>query len=511
MDFVKAANQRYENLLNPERVLFHSLMSLQQSLALTSALEIFRTDWINADHLSELRSAVSKSFWFIRLPYFFSTAASAKLEELQSGIDNQVDVDKRFLGPEELNLLTRHSERIRELTLDTAPWEELATRIRAIGGNLLLATEQSRWSADLRDFAAELGRAASIVEVGSIGYLSKVQPANYDALVFLGSPLEISGAHSRLLFCSGLAPQLNCWIPGKTSFSSGKLESHAFGTLRPTVSLPGFKQESFENEPTQVKVDLEEISRRISFASPSRDFDLEGLALGGTESCLLLRIDDDSVIPIEEEAAKVSTLVMDEVTGLVKEEKIAWPFSGPGAIVFALVEQGEQDFLWEAAKVEMGVEFLDFSKIRDEWLGDLNTLVKNIGISQAARELSLAGVSTSSHLGAWIANDKFTRPRADSDFRALLEFLWSDKTKIDQVMRLTSKFRGELNQIAKAARALVCEALGPENWSDLQAGDNLDVLLEEFGDVVYRVGKVVEISKDPVLVSASQVRRVVRG
>jgi hypothetical protein len=120
-------------------------------------------------------------------------------------------------------------------------------------------------------------------------------------------------------------------------------------------------------------------------------------------------------------------------------------------------------------------------------------------------------VTTAAHLGSWLANGKFTRPSADEDFRALLQILVGTGDTINTIMGLTSKFRGQLIQIAKAARKLVCEALDSENWADLQAGENLDVLLEEFGDVVYRVGKVIEISAEVALVPSSQLRRVVIG
>lgn len=511
MDFVEAANARYDNVSNPERVFFHGLIDYQQSQVLVSALNIFRRDWINAEHLAALRRAVSKGFWFTRLPYFFSASASSKLLEFHSEVNTQIEIDKRFLGPDELDLLVTYSERILELAAAPSPRKGLSNDIAMLGNKLLVVTEQSRWSTDLRSFAAELGPETNILSVGSMGYLSKVQPGNFDALVFLGSPLEISDAHARLLLCSGLATEIHCWIPGKTSFSSRTLESHVFGTLRPTLSLPSYKQKSFEGEPVEVTADLEEVSRRVSVGHSIREVDLDPLGTAGTERCLLLRIDEDAVIPIEEDAARVSTLVLDQVSGQVREEQIDWPLSGPGAIVFALVEQGEQDFLWEAVKVEMGPQFLEFSRARDEWLGALHVFVQDVGIGQAEHELGLAGVTTSSHLANWIANDRFTRPRADLDFRALLEFLIHDQSEINRVMGLTSKFRGELNQVAKTARKLVCEALDSENWSDLQGGENLDVLLEEFGDAVYRVGKVLEISQEVVLVSPGQVRRVVGG
>jgi len=119
------------------------------------------------------------------------------------------------------------------------------------------------------------------------------------------------------------------------------------------------------------------------------------------------------------------------------------------------------------------------------------------------------GVETASHLADWITNEKFTRPRANNDFRALLEALSIDEELIKKVMSLTSTFRGELNQVAKTARDLVCNDLSTENWTDLQAGATRDVLLEEFGDVVYRIGKVSSISEETYQVPASQVRRVV--
>ena len=511
MDFVADANKRYENLANPERVFHHGLSDPAQNETLVSALNIFKSDWIHSEHLADLRRVVSKGYWFGRLPYFFSTTASSKLDELDLEVNSQIEIHKGFLGPEEVDLLTRYSTSLRALAGEPPTWEALARDLRELGDNLLITVEQSRWSNDLQSFASGIGNSANVVALGSIGYLAKVQPGKFQALAFLGNPMAISVAHSRLLFCSGLAPQTHCWIPGKSGFSTSDLENHVFGNLSPTLALPGFRPKTFAAEPAEVSATLDEVSRKVSIAASTREFDLERLGSSGTESCFLLRIDEDAVIPIEADASRVSTLVLDQLSGRVNEEQIDWPLSGSGAIVFALVEQGEQDFLWEAAKLEMGSHFYEFAELREEWLRALRVFVDSVGVNQAEYRLGLAGVATAPHLTTWLSNDKFTRPRADADFRALLNCILPDETKIIEIMRLTSQFRGELNQVAKTARKLVCEALDSENWADLQAGENLHVLLEEFGDVAYRVGKVIEISQEPVLVPSSQVRRVLGG
>ncbi len=509
MDILEAANSRYRNLSGSNQIFFHSLFEANQAQALDAALRIFGTDWISLAHLEDLRRSISKAYWFIRLPYFFSLNSQGKISELSHDLCEQVDIDKRFVGPEEKLLLSNFIEQLRNLATLPTPWQTLASEIKLLGRNILLTVEQSRWQSDLRSFGEEIAPMTNVTTIGSLGFLAKMQPRDFDALVFLGNPIDVSGAHARLILASGLAQEVHCWIPGRTSFTGKSLDSHIFGSLHPTVELPSFKQKTFMNQSDKEIDGLERVSQKVSVTSISKELELESLGANGSERCFLLRIDEDSVIPIEEDASRVSTLVFDPSNGQIREEQIDWPFDSPGAVVFALIEQGEQDFFWEAAKVEMGDDYMEFALARDSWLRLLSEFVRQRGYGQAERVLEEAGVSTASHLESWLLNERFTRPRADADFRALLGCLIEDEREIEKIMRLTSRFRGELNQVAKVARKLVCDALDSENWATLQSGENLDVLLEEFGDAVYRVGKVIEISKHVVSVPSSQVRRVV--
>jgi hypothetical protein len=511
MDMVTNANVRYRNLSDPDRVFFHGLIERRQSQTLDAALQIFRGDWIDAEHLLDLRRSIAKGYWFTRLPYFFATDSESRLSDCISETSAQFELTKSYLGPGERELYSRFIQELEHLSTCTSQWPKLSSEIEALGDNLLLVTEQSRWSNDLSNFASVTGHSANWDTISSIGYLAKIYPRNFDALVFLGSPMELSGAHARLLFCSGLAPQVHCWVPGRTAINSSSLATKVFGALKPTLVLPSFQQERFSQFPPSVDEALDEASQRVAISTAQRDVELEQLGIDGNEKCLLLRLDESSVIPVEVDSARVSTLILDPVSGQIREESAEWPLSGPGAIVFALIEQGEQDFLWEAAKVEMGDKFLEFEDARSRWIKLLKEFVRQNGLATAEQKLKSSGVSTAPYLSTWIANEKFTRPRADADFKALLEVLLSDSSEINRTMTITSSFRGELNQVAKTARKLVCDALDSENWADLQSGEILDVLLEEFGDASYRVGKVISISENVVLVPSSQVRRVVSG
>lgn len=511
MNIAEATELRYRNLAKGQTVTFHSLAEDQQARSLRASLRVFASEWIDSDHLSDLRRSISKGYWYVRLPYFFSPSAQETLQELISETGTQIEMNKSYLGPEEKSLLDEYLTELRRLVSTQSPWDALSSDLDELGCKLLIVTEQTRWAPYLTSFVNEANRVRDWTAVSAIGYLARLHPKDFDALVFLGSPTNISDAHSRLLLSSGLAPSTHFYIPGFTSFRGTDVETKAFGILKPHLSIPDFKQRTFSLETKETPEELEQVSMSVASKSSSRDVDLEKLGTTGNEKCILLRIDVDSVIPIEIDAARLSTLVLDPVDGKVKEQQIDWPLPGSGQVVFALIEQGEQDFLWEAAKVEMGDQFLEFDQARNYWINLLKEMVRAHGVSTTEILLKANGVSTASYLDEWLANEKFTRPRADSDFKALLSSLSLPDDEVQNVMTLTSKFRGELNQIAKTARNLVCDALNSENWKDLQAGENLDVLLEEFGDAVYRVGKVLSISEEAVMVPTSQVRRVVKG
>jgi hypothetical protein len=511
MNIAEAAEFRYRNLAKGQSATFHSLAGNQQARSLRASLRVFAIEWIDSAHFSDLRRSISKGYWYVRLPYFFSPNAQETLEELISETRTQIEMNSIYLGPEEKSLLGEYLTELRQLVSTESPWAALAAELEELGSKLLVVTEQTRWAPYLTDFVNAANRAVEWTPVSAIGYLARLHPKDFDALVFLGSPTNVSDAHARLLLSAGLAPSTHFFIPGFTSFRGTDLETKAFGILKPTLSIPDFKQRSFNLETKETPEELELASLSVAAKSASRNVDLEKLGTTGNEKCILLRIDVDSVIPIEIDAARLSTLVLDPVDGKVKEQQIDWPLQGPGPIVFALIEQGEQDFLWEAAKVEMGEQFLEFDQARIYWISLLKEMVRSHGVSTTEDLLMANGVSTASYINEWLGNEKFTRPRADSDFKALLSSLSLPDHEIQNVMSLTSKYRGELNQIAKTARNLVCDALNAENWRDLHSGENLDVLLEEFGDAVYRVGKVLSISEEAVMVPTSQVRRVVKG
>lgn len=511
MNFVEATDLRYQNLASGHNVTFHSMVGEPQARSLLASLKVFATEWIHSDHLTDLRRSLSSGYWYIRLPYSYSSNAQENLRELIVVTSNQIELSGIYLGPDERSLLSAYLTEITELAANEGPWTNLVTQLDQLGAELLIATEQTRWAPYLNSFVNAAGRERGWTTVPSLRSLSRLQPKDFDAFVFLGSPMDVSDAHARLLLTAGLAPSTHFWIPGFKSFRGADLESKAFGILKPTLSISDFKQRTFDLSSKERLEELEQISLSVVSKSASWEIDLEKLATNGNQKCLLLRIDVDSVIPIEIDAKRLSTLVLDPVDGKIKEQKIDWPLGSPGPVVLALIEQGEQDFLWDSAKVEMGAKFLEFEQARDQWLGLLREFVRSHGISIAEKLLKENGVSTASYLNDWLADEKFTRPRADSDFKALLDALPLSEKEVQNVMMLTSQFRGELNQIAKTARNLVCEALNSEHWRALQDGENHNVVLEEFGDTVYRVGKVFSISEEPVMVLSSQVRRVVRG
>jgi hypothetical protein len=508
MNAVDATNQRNQNFQVKDGVSLHGLVSDPQSQALLAALHIFKSDWIEGDHLSDLRRSISRGYQFVRLPYFFSPSGADFLLECLGDTNRQIKLNEAFLGPEEKGLLARYLLELEKLSSQEPPWRALADEVAGLGARLLLVTEASRWANNLSEFVSASDRAETWMSVPAVGFLTRIQPRQFDALVFLGNPLEVTDSQARLIFTAGLSPKVDCWIPWPSSLSRQALETKLFGPLKPTISLPSFKHAQI-SQPSEWSIEFEQVASRVATRSAEHALELERLGTTGTEKCILLRIGESAVIPVEVSATRISTLVFDSVSGRVREDSTDWPLSGPGSIVFALVEQGEQDFLWNAAKVEMGDAYAEFDASRKHWLQILKDFVGLHGTQGSVRILTGHGVETASHLAEWLINEKFTRPRANNDFRALLDALSLDEEHIKKVMSLTSTFRGELNQVAKTARDLVCNALSTENWAELQAGETLDVLLEEFGDVVYRIGKVSSISEETYQVPASQVRRVV--
>jgi hypothetical protein len=519
MNIVESANARYLSRLSNSAeggVVFESLLQAHQFSVLRACSALFRGNWLEADHFSGLRKAVSSIYWYVRLPFFFSISAVERIDKLGSGLRAQAKLMSAFLNQEQDSQLRALDTQLQLLEGWETRLEDLSQELHNFGERLLLVAEESRWSLELDGLIEVANKQDEWRAVPSLGYLAKENPG-YDALVLFGDPTRLSPGHARLFFCSGLAPKLICLIPGPIGFSSQSLSEKVFGILEPTLHFPSFSPDKFPYEPVQVDEEphsdneYREIEVRLLDRSPSGGIDLEELGSSGNQSCKLLRIAEQEVIPIESDAARVSVLILEDGTGKVSEVQVHGSELKPGMVAFALISQGEQEFLWTAARVEMGARFTEFEGARKLWTMALRGFVSLHGQMEAEKSLRLSGVSTANNLESWLSSDRFLRPRADSDFRALLEALALDSSVIADTMRLTSEFNGNLIKVAKTARKLVCEALSKEHWGYLMDGENLVVSLEELGDATYRVGKILSISEKQYLLPASQVRRVVRG
>lgn len=514
MNPVEAANARHLNLCDNAAqggVLFEGLLRVDQFKVLSSCSALFRGDWLEAEHLSALKKAVSSIYWYARLPLFFSSSPNDHLHRLEEELTRQADLTGVFLDQIQISQVRSLAKSL-ELLRDWDPGlDELGQTLDRFGQRLLLVTEESKWSSELDRLIETLGKQDQWTAVPAIGYLARELPRGFDALVLLGDPNRLSQGHARLLFCSGLASKIACLVPGPMSFSSRSLSDKVFGILEPRIKFPNFIPTAFAEKPLEVGENFEEIEIKMLNRPSAGEVDLEVLGSSGSQRCKLLRIADEEVIPIETDAVRVSTLLFDRTDGKVKEVQVESPELKPGLVVFALVSQGEQEFLWTAARVDMGPRYSEFDVARKSWISKLRSFVKNHGPHEAERILRERGVTTANNLDDWISSENFLRPRADVDFRALLKALDLDEFERERVMGFTSEFSGGLIKVAKTARKLVCDALSEEHWGLLMNDENLNVSLEELGDATYRLGKILSVSQNEVMLPASQVRRVVRG
>jgi hypothetical protein len=514
MNLVEAANLRHLNLRHSAAqggVQFEGLLRGDQFKVLRSCSKLFQGDWLEAEHLTALKRAVSSIYWYVRLPLFFSSSPNDHLDRLGEELNRQADLTASFLDQIQISQVRSLAKSL-DLLRDWDPGlGELGQTLDGFGQRLLLVTEESKWSGELDRLIDTLGKQDHWTVVPALGYLARELPRSFDALVLLGDPNRLSQGHSRLLFCSGLAPKLICLVPGPMSFSSRSISEKVFGILEPRIKFPNFSPTAFADKPLEVEENFEAIEIKMLTRPSLGEVDLEALGSSGSQRCKLLRIADEEVIPIETDAVRVSTLLFDRTDGKVKEVQVEGNELRAGLVVFALVSQGEQEFLWTAARVDMGPRYSEFDVVRKSWINKLRSFVQEHGPQEAERILRARGVTTANNLDDWISSENFLRPRADIDFRALLQALDLDEFESERVMRLTSEFSGGLIKVAKTARKLVCDALSEEHWGFLMNDENLNVSLEELGDATYRLGKILSVSDDEFMLPASQVRRVVRG
>ena len=374
-------------------------------------------------------------------------------------------------------------------------------------GESIIFLENKQFTPHLKEWLAHTGLMNSAVVVNDIRSLTKVTLTSKN-LVILAAPREINAPLLRTLIFGGFAPQItfltpNWWVGTKLNVNSLEVfpglnvgKEIKFNLEGPTYSGP-LREAAEDNGPDLYR------QREVS--------EIEYFEPGGSVVCRYLNLSGSLFLPIEEDAEKVSTLVLNQ-SGEYEIRRVD-PFRElqAGDIIVELASSAESDFLWEQAAFALDDVYDAFEELRMRWLKILSDKKIQMGNRALEKELRASGVSTAHNLFYWLHDSRFTRPRSISDFKALLEYLGLDSEQLEKTMSLTKRFRSQLSLQGQKAREAMALQVTDDDWASVNAGELRAILLEEFGDAEFQLVKFESMGASTVNCVPTQVRKILKG
>ncbi len=376
-----------------------------------------------------------------------------------------------------------------------------------VQGESIVFVENKEFTPHLKEWLEHSGLTRSAVVVNDIRSLTKFTLTSKN-LAILAAPREINASLLRSLIFGGFAPQITFFAPNW--WVGTKLDANSLEVFPGLSVAKGFK---FKVEGPSYSGAARELTE---FSTPEMNrqreaSNIEYFEPGGSVVCRYLKLTGSLFLPIEEDAEKVSTLVLRESGDY--EIKRVDPFSElkPGDIIVELASAAESDFLWEQAALKLEDVYDQFEELRLRWLKTLRDKKAQMGNLALERELSAAGVTTAHNLFYWLHDYRFTRPRSISDFKALLEYLDLDAEQLEKTMALTKRFRSQLSLQGQKAREAMALQVTDDDWASVNMGELRSILLEEFGDAEFQLVKFESLGSTTVNCVPTQVRKILKG
>jgi hypothetical protein len=462
---------------------------------------------LDADHFISLRSHLGLAY---RAARGFLADTNSSIEfwtQLSEKIQNEFAASKQYLDESAAQIveqilidiqrvMDKHDDPLGQALVDVST-----------GSDIMILLERPEFNEYVRGWIDSQDFVNQVELVQDFHSLSKI-PATAKTLIILGAPRTFTEVQLRTLMFGGFSAELifltpDWWLGDHEVGFTSKLFPGIDSDARISFTRTGdqYKQTTI-NEPPIAGLD---------FVSASETPEIEEFQQNGDVECRLLHLAGELSLPIEVDAKLVSTLqIRDDGTFVVTRKD---PFRDliSGEVILELATSAESDFLWDMAAEELGESFIAYQECREEWLQALRKKKVELGGWHLKKALVSAGVSTGHHVLEWLEESSFTRPRKTSDFEALLRFLEIDPLRMVEVLRLTKLFRSKLSALGQQARESLAQEVTYEDWQAVNSGEVRSILLGDFGDAKFELAQYSHLGDAFMLVSQTQVRKVLRG
>lgn len=359
---------------------------------------------------------------------------------------------------------------------------------------------------NLKDFFMQVASMQSLTVTHLAAFLRGQRPP-YEASYILAAPTRIPDNFMRALILGGAIESAKFispnWIAGKEPQKLRQdLAPGLASVRRPTLKVKGDILFEDYGGLTDVEID--------SFTYLPTHGDFEKYSSKGAIKCKLIEVANDFVMPIEPDASRVSVLSDFQGTGLEVQFRIPGKTLEVGDVLFELRDGAEEDFLMDAAEIQMGKQFDDFANGRAEWKARARQLIRERGLEATIEQLKASEVGTAENLLLWLENDDFTTPRATKDWRNLLLALKFSNAEVNEMVSLGSQLRSTLIEIGRTARQHMADAVSREDLERVLSHQVITKQLDEFGDAVFVIGMVTGIGDSETTCEPTEIRRVLR-
>jgi hypothetical protein len=326
-------------------------------------------------------------------------------------------------------------------------------------------------------------------------------------LVILDRPRELSLAQRRAILHGGFAPKV-IFVAPNWWFGQGDrgLTDDLFEGLGPSFPIEVVVSgPRFSGSATNGNDDI--VQPQVAGTGTSELYVYEP---GGSVECSYLELAGGLIIPLEEDAERVSVLVQAE-TGEFRVERVN-PFQElkAGDVILELANAAESGFLWDQAAQAMGEDFAAYNDAHDLWYESLQIEKERHGIRALQKLLIEAGVVTANNLVSWLGDPKFTRPVTNADWQKLLDFLGFDVESRQRIVSLTRDFRSTLASVGQKARDALARQVLDEDWQSLKKGEFIRLALSEYGGAEFQLVQFERVGVGSIQCESSEVRRIMK-
>ena len=412
---------------------------------------------------------------------------------IQSLAAEEVEIGKQLIGS--LNLLAETDVNYGRVILEALEQQP----------DTVFVVEKPRQRSELEALVS-LHSVDPQYQIFNLGRFVSFPPSTFNQVVVLAAPRKLSDNFMRAIVLGGIASNYKFLAP---NWLIGDDPASMRQELAPTLQVKPMPQIRVVGPlraiaAKDVSLDSVEFS---DYTSPS---DIEKFISHGDIDSRHIHLNDGLVIPVEEDASRISTLERQE-DGLLKVE-FKNPFQNllVGNVVFNLRDGAEDSFLLDLAAMEMGSEFRAFTSGRLAWKERAKSLIERDGLDGAVTHLKSKGVSTSHYLQDWIDDEDFVSPRAKIDWSNLLKALEFTAVEVKSLTALSTKVRSNLISIGQKARAAMADSIETTDWERLLAGQVVSKKLAEYGDAEFLLSTVTAIGNEVLKCHPNDIRKVRR-